>query len=226
MEDITKLIHAIASVAWPLIVVFIIILFSGGIRQVLESAKGRKFTLKVAGNELTMDEVSEQQRALITDLQKQIIEVQKRLEMSVLAPTKGAVKQIENALPIVRSILWVDDNPRNNAYTIASLSEQGIQVDTALSTSEGLAKFGARRYDRIISDMARTESGQYNRTAGLDLVRQIRAIDKDIPIVIYSSVRSNQEYRKEALAAGANEMTSSTTVLLNALKLRPDASAT
>jgi CheY-like chemotaxis protein len=226
MENASKLIQALASIAWPLLVAFLLIRFGSVIKSVLETAKGRKFTFKVAGNELTMEEASEQQRVLINDLQKHIVEIQKRLEISTLTPTRAEIKQIENALPKVKSILWVDDNPKNNAFLIANLSELGIEVDTALSTSEALSKFESKKYDRVISDMGRKEPGKYNQTAGLYLTKQLRAIDKKVPILIYCSSRAAQEFRSEALAAGANEITSSPTVLLNALRLRPDANAT
>jgi CheY-like chemotaxis protein len=226
MENASKLIQALAYIAWPLIVAFLLIRFGSVIKSVLASAERRKFTFKVAGNELSMEEASEQQRVLINDLQKQVVEIQKRLEVSQLTPTKAEVKRIENALPKVKSILWADDNPKNNSFLIANLSELGVEVDTALSTSEALSKFESKKYDRVISDMGRKETGKYNQTAGLDLTRQIRSIDNDVPILIYCSSRAAQEFRNEALAAGANEITSSPTVLLNALRLRPDTNAT
>jgi hypothetical protein len=61
MENAANIIQAVASIAWPLIVLFVLIRFGNAIKSVLESAKGRKFSLKVAGNELTMEEISEQQ---------------------------------------------------------------------------------------------------------------------------------------------------------------------
>lgn len=226
MENAAKLIQAFASIAWPLIVAFLLIRFGSVIKSVLVSAERRKFSFKVAGSELTMEEASEQQRVLINDLQKQIVEIQKRLDVSTLTPTKSEIKQIESVLPKVRSILWADDNPKNNAFLIANLSELGVEVDMALSTSDALSKFESKKYDRVISDMGRKEQGKYNQTAGLDLTKQIRAIDKNIPILIYCSSRAAQEFRDEAYAAGVNEITSSATTLLNALRLQSDATAT
>ena len=52
MDDAAKLISAIASLAWPLVLAVLLIKLFGPIRSLVESARARKFTLKVAGNEL------------------------------------------------------------------------------------------------------------------------------------------------------------------------------
>ena len=44
----------------------------GSARGLLESAKLRKFTLKIGGQELTMEELTDQQSKLLSDLQSQI----------------------------------------------------------------------------------------------------------------------------------------------------------
>jgi len=65
--------------------------------------------------------------------------------------------------------------------------------------------------------MGRAENGRYNTTAGLDLVRQIRALDPVVPIFIYCSRQAAEKNREAALSAGANGITSSASFLLNAL---------
>jgi CheY-like chemotaxis protein len=218
MEKLATLLHAIASLAWPLIVALIVFYFRGIIRTVLESAKSRKFTVKVAGNELTMDEANEQQRVIISDLQKQIVNIQNTVGLMLGEPAPMP-KSLESKPEEVKTVLWVDDNPKNNSYLIANLSESGVEIITALSTSEALSKFTSRRIDRVISDMGRREGIKYNQTAGLDLIRQIRAMDPNVPILIYCSRRAAQTYEQEAKSAGANVITSSPSVLLNALRL-------
>jgi len=225
MEQLSVLLQSVATLAWPLIVIIILFSFRDVIKAVLDSAKSRKFTVKLGGNELTMEEASKQQGQEISDLRQQIVAIQHKLD--ALAPAQ----RMEKTVPVdertdkVKSILWVDDHPRNNATLIEDLSKMGIEIVTATSTADALAKVEAKRFDRIISDMGRTESGQYQRSAGLDLTRQIRAVDKKVPIIIYSSSRAAQTYRAEALAAGANEITSSPTVLYTALQLGPTLAA-
>lgn len=218
MEKISSLLQGLASLAWPLIVLVVIYRFRDIIRPIIESAKSRKFTVKVAGNELTMEEASEQQRHLIGDLQKQIVDIQNILGIMIgePAPERKQLGEPEN----VRSVLWVDDNPKNNAYLVAFLNERGIEVVEALSTAEGISRFTSQKFDRVVSDMGRAEDGHYNTTAGLDLVRQIRAIDPAVPIFIYCSRRAAEKNREAALAAGANGITASASFLLNALQLR------
>lgn len=62
MDHLAKLFSATASLAWPLMLGVLLFRLDGPIRTLVESARGRKFTIKVAGNELTMEEASEQQR--------------------------------------------------------------------------------------------------------------------------------------------------------------------
>lgn len=219
MEQVGTLLQGLASLAWPLIVAAILFGFRGAIKTVLESAKSRKFTVKVGGNELTMEEASEQQRLLISDLQSQIVTIQKTLDSLTPAPTRSTPTVVEDKEEPVKSILWVDDKPRNNATLIENLSELGIRVVTALSTAEAMATFETGRFDRVISDLGRTEGGTYVRFAGLDLTKQIRAVDRTVPIIIYSSARAAQTYKQEALAAGATAITSSPTALINELQL-------
>ena len=69
MEPLAKLLSALASLAWPVIFVVLIFVFFDPLKKLIESARGRKFTIKVAGNELTMEEASEIQRQTVSDIQ-------------------------------------------------------------------------------------------------------------------------------------------------------------
>ena len=69
MEDLSTVLEGIASLLWPLIVLFVIIKFHGPVKEIIESAKKRKFTVKVGEYEISMEEVSEQFRAMLKDLQ-------------------------------------------------------------------------------------------------------------------------------------------------------------
>jgi PleD family two-component response regulator len=55
--------------------------------------------------------------------------------------------------PRVNSILWVDDNPKNNSFLVERLSKLGIQVTQVLSTAEAISLLSSMSFDRIISDM-------------------------------------------------------------------------
>src|SRR6266545_3666210 len=99
--------------------------------------------------------------------------------------------EIAPALPpsSVASVLWVDDFPKNNSYFVEQLTNLGIKVDLALTTSEGLSLFGRRKYSCVISDMGRHEDDAENSDAGLDLLKAIRERNAQIPFIIFCSSR-------------------------------------
>jgi len=82
-------------------------------------------------------------------------------------------------------LVWVDDQPKNNAGQIAKCETQGITVITLRSTCEAfyffqsnfhLFQLGNDKF-RIISDNTREEplgSGKFNKHAGLDLIKLLR----------------------------------------------------
>ncbi|MEN6373228.1 MAG: response regulator, partial [Smithella sp.] len=151
MSDIAKLLEAIGVLAWPAIIILLILMFRPAIAGLIESAKSRKFTLKLGGQELTMEEASEQQRKLIADLQAQVLEIKKSLKgitpPAPAAPEKAAPKMP----PTVTSVLWVDDQPKNNSYFVQQLVDRGVNVELAMSTAEGLRMFDKKTYGVVIS---------------------------------------------------------------------------
>jgi len=216
MEALGNLLDGLAALAWPALVFFILWRYADPIRSVIESAKRRKFTIKVGDNELTMEEVTEQQRRIISDLQKQIalLPAEKGLPADAVGAELGPQESSE-----MPSILWVDDNPRNNAYEISQLQDMGVTVTTALTTVEALEIFRENKFDRVVSDMARKEDGSTRGKAGIELARKIRVVDSKVPIIIYCGARGARALRQEALDAGANEITSSPTTLLRLLNV-------
>lgn len=190
-------------------------MFKDSLKAVIESARGRKFTLKVGGNELTMEEAAEQQTKIFTELRSEIAEIQEKIE-SISTISATVSKSLEpRARERVRDILWVDDQPKNNSYLIASLEQMGVRVQIARSTEEGLQYFASEKYDRVISDMGRPEGGR----AGIDLLKKIREFDQEVPYYIFAGRWAERNLRDEALAAGANGITSSGTSLINMLNI-------
>ncbi len=225
MDALAELLRALATLAWPAIIVILLFLFRRNVRELIESAKSRRFTVKVAGNELTMEEISEQQRNLISDLQQQVVDLQSQLQglsSGGRGPAVGeGARILEEGVEGINRILWVDDEPKRKAMLIQSFQEQGIDVITALSTEEALRKLsrGSRGFDRVITDMGRFESGKFNPFAGIELTRRIRPAYPDIPIILFTSAQSAWEKREQALAAGVTEVTSSATGLLKLLRV-------
>jgi CheY-like chemotaxis protein len=211
MDELAKLISALSSLAWPIVAAVILFKLLEPLRELVNSAKGRKFTIKVAGNELTMEEASEQQRAIVSDLQVKVAELER-----LLTPSAQVLQPDVAGAEVRRSrVLWVDDNPKNNSFLVASLEERGVQVDIALTTNDGLAMFKKRQYDAVISDMGRPEGEK----AGLDLTRKIKALSPDTPVYVFCGTWAARHLKSEAIEAGVSAITSSGTTLLSSLSL-------
>ncbi|HEY5802438.1 MAG TPA: response regulator [Lysobacter sp.] len=211
MEQTAKLISALASLAWPVLIAVLVYSLFEPIRGLVESAKSRKFTVRVAGNELSMEEASEQQRAILSDLQAKTAELQKQVGANALSM---GVPATEAGRPNPR-ILWVDDEPRNNSFLEAALLDRGAAVDTATTTDEAMQRAGKASYDAIISDMSRPEGER----AGIDLARKLKAAGVATPIYIFCGKRAATTLRQEALQAGVTDITDSATTLFSFLPL-------
>lgn len=209
MESAPQLISSLASLAWPLVFAVLLYKLFEPIRSLVESARARKFTIKVAGNELSMDEASEQQRILLSDLQAKVAELER------IAATPGPAAAFAEPSRSRKRILWVDDRPSNNSYLIATLEDRGASITNALSTSDALKKLAHESFDVVISDMARPE-GEH---AGLDLARKIKGSMPDLPVFIFCSRWAAENLQADALANGASGITSSATSLLSMLPL-------
>lgn len=209
MDDLAKLISALAALAWPAVFAVLLVKLFEPIRALVESARGRKFTIKVAGNELTMEEASEQQRVLLADLQNKLAQLEKGLL------PQAAIAPVTDAKPRSKRVLWVDDRPRNNSFLVASLQDRGVQVDIARSTTEGLEALKQARYDAVISDMGRPEG----ETAGIDLAVKMKTVAPGVPVFIYCGKWAATHLRDDALAAGVVLITSSGSSLMAALPL-------
>jgi CheY-like chemotaxis protein len=78
-------------------------------------------------------------------------------------------------------VLWVDDLPENNIYEQQVLRAFGVDIETALSTDDAMVNIEKRRFDVVVSDMAR--HGQPD--AGLQLLNRLRKSGNQTPIVYY-----------------------------------------
>ncbi|MGB6164444.1 MAG: response regulator [Pseudonocardiaceae bacterium] len=234
-------ITAIASLLWPILVAVGLLVFRSPLVHVVRFFEGRKMTIEVGGQKLTIDELSAQQANQIEDLQDQLGALNKVVEALVAAqPTpvslpgsretvlarspdstvRTSISEAPGDKPF--AVLWVDDHPENNAFLIERLQQNGVRVDLARSTQEGLSWFSHRRYRVVLSDMGRSENGAYVPDAGLRLVKAIRQTDQSVPLLILCSGRALREYGEKAVAAGATTVTSSAyraTAVLRTLEL-------
>ena len=249
MEGISTLVTSIATILWPIIVIGILVIFRKSVQGLIDSARGRKFTVKIGEMELSMDEFSKQQGDMIKDLQKRVNELQRKvdgrkteagtslskaMEDEVGAEELAEESQMpENArereskpdaesvtLDIdddISDILWVDDNPKNNAFLIDSLHYQGISVSTAANTQEAVERFKHGAFDCVISDSCRHEGKEVdNCQAGFELSSIIRELNEHVPIYIYTD-EVDDKMKAKAQDVGATAITSSPSELLKLL---------
>lgn len=208
MEELSKLLTALASLAWPLLIAALLYTLRDPLKNLIDSARGRKFTIKVAGNELTMEEASEQQMAIVADLVKKVAELEKQMPKTTAAIQAEIAATIRHAS---QRILWIDDRPKNNSMLVAALAEQGVKVDIALSTDQGLELLSKGQYDAVISDMGRPEGDH----AGIDFTKKARSSNPTLPIFIYCGSWGARNLRNESLQAGVTEITASSSTLLS-----------
>ncbi len=247
MEGYAPIIESIATILWPIIVIIILLSFRQNIQALIKSSETRKFTVKIGEMELNMDEFSKQQGDMIKDLQTRVNELQRQMERKgnpitkaeVSAETLGFedrrvdVRRSEDAQRVARKpnaesvtldiddnindILWVDDNPKNNAFLIDSLHYQGISVSTAAGTKEAVARFKHGAFDCVISDSCRHEGKTLaNCQAGFELAGSIRELDDDVPIYMYTD-EVDEKMKAKARNVGATAITSSPSELLKLL---------
>ncbi len=88
--------------------------------------------------------------------------------------------------PTERVVLWVDDNPANNAWERAALESYGVRFTLARSTSEALGLMAPGRFAAIVSDLGRAGEPK----AGLDLLQRLRDGGSTEPYFLYTSARA------------------------------------
>ena len=214
---------AFAALLWPLLFLIILLVMRRPLVAVVRSAEQREWTVEIGGQKINMGQLSDQQNLAIADLQAQISALHQRIAElgdagAVVAGPGWEPADESRADTVPHTVLWVDDYPSNNALIVEQLQRNGIRVDIALSTAEGLAKLGERRYGAVLSDMGRYENDTSVSDAGIKLLRAVRETHPTVPFLIYCGARAAAHFHDEALAAGADVITASPTELSDRLR--------
>lgn len=211
-----ELISALASLAWPLLVaVLLIVLLPTLLPVIINTIRSRSFKIKYGPMEVTVQDVSDQLRRQVEDLQDEMRKLRAQVTPEQKAPKDVKLQpSLEKGGERYRSILWVDDHPEKHAHEIAKLQEEDYEVFTAESTNAALTllKKKISKPSLVITDMRRREGLTYNRTAGLDLIRAIKSGESNvpnIPIYVYDSVTVVKRRSKQVQEAGGNGITAS-----------------
>ena len=215
VSDILSILDSIGKLIWPILAAVAFWKLYPAINDVIKS---RGFTLKIAGMEVSVQQASEQIAKQIQDLQNKVAEIS---NISKIPPEATVVPGISpQPSRGVKRILWVDDKPSNNAFQVAQLRDKGHDVILALSTADAMSILmkAIPPVDVIITDMGRTEDGQYRATAGITLINEARGAKVDVPIFVYSTPRTVGQHYNDIMRAGGNGATSSPVELIELLK--------
>lgn len=198
-------IQALASVGWLLLAIGVVVFAFPLLYRI---TKDRAFTVKIAGIELSAQDATENLTAAIKDLQEKVKRIEEHLE-SALRSVEAREDVKDSNVGAGKRVLWVDDNPSNNALIVEKLQDDGFAVDLALSTKEGMSLFKRRHYDLVLSDMGRKEGNRDVPDAGVVLAKEIRSLSPNVPFLVFCSSRARDAFAPRAMNAGANHVTSS-----------------
>lgn len=211
MKEASTLIEALTGLAWPLFASVVV----WRLFPLIKVLVGRgNFTVRVGDTELTVQQFSDKLVETTADIQQRLTAVS-----AGDGPEEASEQTERRPSGLLRRVLWVDDQPANNAYEAAQLQSLGVEVVHATSTQEGVRALHRARppFDAVISDMGRSEPAGYNTDAGLDLIREVRAFDGTTPVFVYASART-LERADEITAAGGGGVAWSPVKLFDLLR--------
>jgi len=226
MEALAHLINAVAALVWPAIAAALLYALASPIKALIQS---REFTVQVAGIKLTVGFSIEELNREIAQIKTKLSELEpggKDMAFSTIAAEaarsgSNGEAEPESSKPsrLGNRILWVDDKPETIALSIAQLRSIGLEVELASSTAEAMRKVEEANppYDLVLSDIGRYEDGKSVPKAGLVLLKQIRSLHGDLPVLFFSTARTiGLRPIREAIDADKNVYgTGSTTELFD-----------
>jgi PAS domain S-box-containing protein len=95
------------------------------------------------------------------------------------------------------TILYVEDNRLSRETSLTLFEDFFREIVVAVNGKDGLDKFINSKVDLIITDISMPKMN------GLEMIREIRTIDKDIPILVLSA-SSDYQYFSESITLGVD----------------------
>jgi CheY-like chemotaxis protein len=118
------------------------------------------------------------------DLKSDIAEAVQAKGFDVLSQLEGQVaRRVQRSLALTRGarLLWIDENPLNNATETQLLKRLGISVDRAKTDADAERALASGAYDIVLSSM--TRGG--NAEAGITFLPKVLANDLSLPLIFY-----------------------------------------
>lgn len=145
----------------------------------------------------------------VKSIEKNIDKMEKRLEKKLVdliweIVNSDRTENIFERKEIIKrnKILWVDDYPSNNSAIMSLFEEKKVYFDIALTTEHGIRLFNNQSYDIIITDIGR----QNEHDAGIKFIDELKKLQCETPILVYSSYNNIKKYEKKALEYGASKV--------------------
>ncbi|WP_019855102.1 response regulator [Actinopolyspora mortivallis] len=101
------------------------------------------------------------------------------------------------------AVLWVTDRAQSHALLVEQLRNNGVRVTITATTSEAVAEISERPYRLVVTDMARREDGRWRNDAGLTLLRELRDLGMEIPVIVFGTQRGQVQHADQARQLGA-----------------------
>src|SRR4051812_41036498 len=119
MDQLASVISSVSSLVWPLLFLVLIVMFGPALRDLISTLKQRKFSVNVGGTQVTVDEATEQQRRLISDLQEKVLQLERERPQAPVSSSRDHELSLDSPMayraddqrPVVAPsrVLWVDD---------------------------------------------------------------------------------------------------------------------
>jgi CheY-like chemotaxis protein len=200
------LVELLKVIVWPAVVIFVCLRFGEPLRALLSAAAEGRLSLKAgpAGVELTQAVQAAAAVGVASGAQA-AREGQSADQAAIAAQIARAVRTTVATAPATqtRRVLWVDDNPQNNALLARSFRDLGIEVREASSTEAAMAELTKSRFGLVITDMGRPPDGE----AGLTLIERMRQARISVPVIIYAAAWA-EAHRGEEGMRGVSLITS------------------
>src|SRR6185295_19785462 len=95
-------------------------------------------------------------------------------------------------------LLLIEDNTRLAAFVQEGLNKAGLKTDLVHTGEDGTAALKAQNYDLVVLDLGLPDKD------GLLLLKDIRGISKNVPVLILTA-RDSLEDRLKGLDGGADD---------------------